>query len=175
MEYIKSPEEIKLDNGQTLMRRAFGNRAPKNDGIEKKPDMSLLPMDLLEEVAKAYEYGLAKYSRNSWRGGFEQHKNQAAALRHAADYWDKGELYDQDAFDRRGMKVMHPAMVIFNMLCIIDSIKNHPELDTRHRKTKSDAFCHRIKCPQAGKDAGCMDRGCEAYMCNQQLEKREEI
>ncbi len=38
-----------------------------------------------------------------------------------------------------------------------------------------DAFCHRIKCPQAGKDAGCMDRGCEAYMCNQQLEKREEI
>ncbi len=36
-------------------------------------------------------------------------------------------------------------------------------------------FCHRIKCPQAGKDAGCMDRGCEAYMCNQQLEKREEI
>jgi len=114
-------------------------QGPKNDAEENKPDLSLLPMDLLEEVAKAYEYGLTKYSRNSWREGFEQHRMQAAAMRHSADYWDKGELYDPDAMEKAGMEVMHPAMVIFNMLCIIDSIKNHPEFDTRYKKiTKSE-------------------------------------
>jgi len=112
-------------------------QAPKNDKEEGKPDMSLLPMDLLEEVVRAYEFGILKgYPRDSWRQGFLQSRTIAASRRHDTDYWDKGEVFDRQAKEEYGVEVFHAAMVIFNQLCIIDSIKNHPDLiDRRSFKT----------------------------------------
>lgn len=110
------------------------NQAPKMDAEEKKPDMSLLPMDLLEEVARAYEFGIAKgYPRYSWRKGFSVSRNVAASRRHDTDFWDKGEIYDKQAKEDYDIQVMHCAMVIFNQLCIIDALKNHPELMDRYK------------------------------------------
>ena len=37
--------------------------APKNNEQENKPDLSLLPFDVLELDARAYQYGLIKYSK----------------------------------------------------------------------------------------------------------------
>lgn len=100
----------------------------KNDNIEKKPDLSLLPMDLLGIVTRAYEYGLVKYQRNSHRGGFETNRNIAAALRHISDWNDKGQEYDKDAFELSGMKVHHLGMAIFNLLCILNAVVYKPDL-----------------------------------------------
>lgn len=113
--------------------------APKNNILEAKPDMSLLPLDLLEGLARAYEYGLVKpYPRNSWRKGFKQSVSLAAALRHITDYKDKGQMFDPDAKERANMDVYHIDMAIFNLLCVKDSILNHPELDDRYIREEKD-------------------------------------
>ncbi len=96
----------------------------KNDAIEKKPDLSLIPLDLLEEVCRAYEYGLKKYKRNSHRGGFETHRTIAAALRHISEWNDKGQEYDKDAWENEKLKIHHIGMAVFNLLSTIHAIKN---------------------------------------------------
>ena len=99
--------------------------------------MAYLPMDLLEEVARAYEFGGKKgYPRNSWRDGLSISRLVAASRRHDADFWDKGETFDRQAKEEYGMKVYHSAMVIFNQLCILDALINHPELDNRRLNQK---------------------------------------
>lgn len=100
----------------------------KNDAIEQKADLSLIPLDLLDFVSKAYEYGTRKYKRNSHRGGFETHRTIAAALRHIAEWNDKGQEYDKDAWEREQMKVHHLGMAIFNLISILNSIRYKPEL-----------------------------------------------
>lgn len=102
--------------------------APKNDEQEQKPDLSLLPLDVLQAVARSYEYGLVKYFRNSWRKGFRTNRNVAAAKRHISNWQDEGQLYDKDAYELSQKKVHHIAMAIFNLLCILDAEVNHPEL-----------------------------------------------
>lgn len=102
--------------------------ALKSEHIEKKPDLSLLPLDLLGIVTRAYEYGLVKYFRNNHRKGFETNRCIAAAMRHISDWNDRGQEYDKDAYEVAGMRVHHIGMAIFNLLCVLDSITNHPEL-----------------------------------------------
>lgn len=114
------------------------NLAPKNNILEAKPDMSLLPLDLLEGLARTYEYGCIKYSRNSWRKGFKQSNMLAASLRHITDYKDKGQMFDIDAIERADMHIYHIDMAIFNLLCVKDSILNHPELDDRYIREEKD-------------------------------------
>lgn len=106
-------------------------RAPKNTAQEGKPDLSLLPMDLLEGLARAYEYGCYKYSRNSWRKGFPQSEMIAASRRHDSDFWEKGEFFDKEA-EEAGFKVDHISMQIFNLLCVLDAELNHPQFCDRH-------------------------------------------
>jgi len=100
----------------------------KNDAIEDKPDLSLLPLDILAEVSKAYGYGTIKYKRNSHRGGFETHRMIAACLRHISEWNDKGQEYDKDAWEFANLKVHHLAMAIFNLICVLNSIMYKPEL-----------------------------------------------
>lgn len=112
--------------------------APKNNILEAKPDMSLLPLDLLEYEVRPYEYGLIKYSRNSWRKGFLQSVMLAASLRHIGDYKDKGQMFDPDAKEKANMDVHHIAAAIFCLRCVMDSIINHPELDDRYIREVKD-------------------------------------
>ena len=94
----------------------------KNDREEGKPNLALLPMDVLGRVARAYEYGLKKYRRNSWRKGFKTDRMIAAALRHISEWNDRGQEYDKDAYDSEGMRVHHVAMAVFNLLCVLHTI-----------------------------------------------------
>lgn len=109
-------------------------RAPKNNVVEGKPDLSEIPMDLMAYAAKAWEYGSkVKYSRNSWRKGFPMHENVRAIRSHLSDFWEKGEDYDQDAAIK-GVAVHHLGCIIFNACCLLDAFVNHPELDDRFKK-----------------------------------------
>ncbi len=111
--------------------------APKNDKEENKPDLSLLPLDLLSGLARAYEYGCHKYYRNSWRKGFQTSRTIAAALRHISNFWDEGLDLDFDALSD-GFEVHHIDMAIFNLLCVKDSIVNHPEFIDRYERPKTE-------------------------------------
>jgi len=108
--------------------------APKNNKKENKPDMSLLPLDLLTELlCPAYEVGIKKYWRDSWREGFKSTIMFAACLRHMTAFFFKGEDYDPDALKNQKIKVHHLGSAIFCLISMYDSWKNHPELDNRRK------------------------------------------
>ena len=110
--------------------------APKNNLIEQKPQGSLLPMDiLLEFLCPAYEEGLIKYSRESWRDGFPTSIMIDAALRHISKFFYEGEDFDPDA-KKIGVKKHHLAGAIFALLSILHTLKNHSSLDDRRKVKK---------------------------------------
>lgn len=97
-----------------------------SDGVplkmeEHKPKLSLLPRKGLEELAKVYEFGLTKYSRDSWRE-FTPEQAKAclpdAALRHLMAYCD-GEEIDV------ATGLPHLMQVVWN--CMTLQIITHPE------------------------------------------------
>ncbi len=97
--------------------------APKNNVIEGKPDLSLLPMDLLEEyLVPAYQEGLLKYRRESWRLGFPVSVMMAAAMRHMVKFFWHRESWDPDA-TALGIKKHHLAGAIFSLLAILWTLK----------------------------------------------------
>ena len=137
--YCTTPGCIDYDNCTAVYKPLDEQRAPIKTMSKEKPDLSLLPLDLLEELAIAYMYGIAKdYPRYSWRKGFPQDENIAAAYRHISAYWDKGEMFDPEAKELQGMDVYHIAMAVFNLLCVLDSTKNHPQFDNRYEKEKNE-------------------------------------
>lgn len=64
-------------------------RASKND--QEKPDLSLLPKILLEEISKAYMVGEKKYGRYNYCKGHKQSQLIAAAIRHLTAYFEGEE------------------------------------------------------------------------------------
>jgi len=119
---------------ETVTEPIKKKRAPKNNLKEAKPDMSLLPLDLLTELlCPAYEVGIKKYWRDSWREGFKSTIMFAACLRHMTAFFFKGEDYDPDALKNQKIKVHHLGSAIFCLISMYDSWKNHPELDNRRK------------------------------------------
>lgn len=108
--------------------------APKNDKKEKKPRMSLVPLDLIEELLPpAYEEGTEKYLQESWRLGFSQSKIFDSLQRHANAYYYKSEDYDPDPLAMK-YKKHHLGGVIFAALSLYLSGKTRPDLDDRPLK-----------------------------------------
>lgn len=105
--------------------------APKNNLIENKPQLSLIPMDLLSTFLEpAYREGLIKYDRESWRKGFNISTMIDALRRHEKAFFHKKEDIDPDAL-KFGIKKHHLGAMLFCIICMCDTIKNHPELDDR--------------------------------------------
>ncbi len=86
--------------------------------------MSLLPLDVLTELlVPAYEEGLQKYYRDSWRKGFDINVLMDATLRHLTSFFYDKENYDKDTFKKYGIKKSHLGAAIFNIICMYDSSK----------------------------------------------------
>lgn len=113
-------------NMETVTREA-----PKNDVAEAKPFMDTLPLDLLETLlVPAYEEGLKKYPRESWRQGFKASRMMRSHLRHLTACYYGGVDYDFDA-EKLGVIKHHLGGAIFSLICMYDTLINHPELDDR--------------------------------------------
>jgi len=111
--------------------------APKNNSKEGKARISLLPIDVLAKwVTPAYEEGVLKYERESWRNGFYTSVMVDAAERHIADFFYKGEDYDPDAA-KLGVRKHHLAGAIFSLLSILHTLETRPELDDRIIKCRN--------------------------------------
>ena len=105
--------------------------APKNNMSENKPRPSLLPMDILiETLCPGYEEGILKYYRESWRLGFPTSVMFDATIRHLNAYFYEKQDYDLDA-EKLGIKKLHLGGVLFSVICMIDTLLNHPEMDDR--------------------------------------------
>ncbi len=112
--------------------------APKHDSEERKPDLSLIPYDLINEMLlPAYEEGLQEYFKESWRLGFPVLKMCAAILRHLFSFMFKHEDYDPVAKEKYGIKKHHLGAVMFGCISIYNSLKINP-----------DRFDNRIRLPK---------------------------
>jgi len=92
--------------------------AKKNDVLDKKPDLSLLPKIFKEQVAYGMMAGAQKYGRNNYLEGHSINQLIAAAERHL-DAIKDGEDIDQDTTDRVERTVYHAALVCTNMLMLL--------------------------------------------------------
>ena len=109
--------------------------APKNNAKEGKPRSSLIPWDILiEYLTAAYEEGLLKYTRESWREGFKVTDLYDALQRHINAFFFDREDYDPDAA-KLGVKKHHLAGAMFCILSILWTLKTRPELDDRPTHT----------------------------------------
>jgi len=144
--------------------------APKNIDKENKPKPSLIPMDLLIKILEpAYQEGLLKYYRESWRIGFKTSDMYDGVMRHLSAYFYDKEDYDPDAAEL-GIKKLHLGGVIFGTLCMADTLLNHPKLDDRGKKykpiKKAIPKAMLYQCPYSKATLCTMDepcKGCETW------------
>jgi hypothetical protein len=64
---------------------------------EGKPRMELLPLDVLEEVARVLTFGAKKYKDNTWQKLKNAGKRYKGALLRHLTAIDRGELYDPES------------------------------------------------------------------------------
>lgn len=108
--------------------------APKNNIQEGKPRPSLIPMDvLIKHLTPAYEEGVMKYTRESWRQGFHVSVMIDAALRHINEFYYHGHDTDKDSLTGKH----HLAGAIFSLISILHTLDTRPELDDRRKHNVS--------------------------------------
>jgi len=84
--------------------------AKKND--QAKPDLSLLPLPALEQMALAFMYGEKKYGRYNYTAGFESHRLIAACLRHVSQYQNGEDLDPESGASHLGHALASLAMLL---------------------------------------------------------------
>lgn len=102
----------------------------KSEGVkhdQEKPDLSLLPREFLDEVAKAMMYGEKKYGRYNFTGGMAWHRIISACLRHITAFAG-GEDNDQES----GVSHLGHAGACVLMLCVY--YRRNLGTDTREKK-----------------------------------------
>ena len=99
----------------------------KND--EDKPDLTLIPYEVMAAMARGLMFGVQKYSRNNYTRGLSHTRLVASIQRHLAK-WASGATYDKDA-EQRGWKLTHVDLAASGMAMIHCNVGRHPELDDR--------------------------------------------
>lgn len=84
----------------------------KNDRKDNKPRMELIPLEVLEEVAKVFTAGAKKYGENTWQNLPDGYKRYSGALlRHLTEI-EKGNEIDEDT------GCLHIAQVVWNAMAM---------------------------------------------------------
>ena len=81
-----------------------------------KPDLSMVPLGLVEGCARAMMFGVGKYGRDNWRGGFADSRLLAACLRHIMAYTN-GERIDAES------GLCHLDCAAFSLGVVLDQIR----------------------------------------------------
>lgn len=84
------------------------------DGVkfdEGKPRFDLLPPDALNEVARVFTMGAAKYADRNWEKGMDWGRVYAATHRHMGAFWG-GEQFDAES------GLLHTAHATFGTLVL---------------------------------------------------------
>lgn len=125
----------RVQTGETPSRVSIhGDRLGTEDGSngkahrynEGKVDYSIIPLHLLEEEARVWMHGEAKYGRWNWTKGLKWSGVMASCLRHLFA-WLRGEDIDSES----GYTHIAHAMCNLRMLQLYRT--EHPELDDRRK------------------------------------------
>lgn len=91
---------------------------------QDKPEMDLVPMEAIEEIAKVLSFGAKKYSPGNWAKGISYRRLSAAALRHIFAF-----LAGEDEDKESGLSHISHALCCLSFLAW--HIRNRPDLDNR--------------------------------------------
>lgn len=116
-EYLKTLTEDKDGN---LVKELKGG--VKHD--QGKPDLTMIPYEALEEIAKVLMFGASKYGKNNWKKGISTTRLAGAALRHLGSWCDGVDLDSESNLNH----LTHSAT---NLLMLIWMLKHKPEQDDR--------------------------------------------
>lgn len=105
-----------------LNSQAKGSGARFNSG---KPDYSMIPMHLLEEIALVFMYGAKKYDDWNWAKGMKWSVPFACMMRHSFRFFFLGERNDKES------GYSHLAHIGCNLLMLMHYEKFFPEGDDR--------------------------------------------
>lgn len=94
------------------------SKASKNDKSDNKPDYSLIPKVLMDQLAYVMMAGAEKYGRFNYTKGHSLTQLTAAATRHLKQI-EAGQDIDPDTSGRVGVDVHHAANVCANMLMLL--------------------------------------------------------
>ena len=93
-------------------------KASKNDTVDNKPDYSLLPKVLMDQLAYVMMAGAQKYGRYNYTKGHNLNQLISAAERHLK-LLQSGEDIDADTSGRINQQIHHAACVCANMLMLL--------------------------------------------------------
>ena len=91
----KTTLQIEIENENKFQESLAGRRTEvmkKND--QGKPDLSMIPVEALNENARVLEFGATEYGRDNWRIGTNWTRFGSAMLRHVFA-WVGGETNDK--------------------------------------------------------------------------------
>jgi hypothetical protein len=91
---------------------------------QDKPRYELIPPWPLEQLARVYTMGAAKYNDYNWMKGMRWGRHFAAMMRHCWAFW-RGETYDPES------GLHHLAHAAFACFALMQYTLDHPELDDR--------------------------------------------
>lgn len=87
-----------------------------------KPQLSLNPIEALEQMAQAFAYGAAKYGRNNFKKGHAFSRTLDAALRHLSCV-AAGDFTDAESGNT------HLGHALASLAMLAHAMKHHPELN----------------------------------------------
>jgi hypothetical protein len=109
--------------------------APKNNNIENKAQISLIPLDLIIPMLEpAYREGIIKYQRESWRCGFNATVMYDALMRHLKSWFFDLESFDPETKEKYGIDKHHLGAVLFCAINLYATEMKFPEHDNRPLK-----------------------------------------
>jgi hypothetical protein len=95
-----------------------------------KPEaFDMIPVEPMQELARVYSMGAAKYSRDNWRKGYAWSLSFAALMRHCWLFW-RGETYDKES------GLHHLAHAMFHCSALIWFTDNRKDKDDRYKELK---------------------------------------
>lgn len=119
---IFNEESFKLDQEtQIIPHPKMGNKSDS-----KKPPITIIPREALEQEAQAFAFGAGKYGKYNFRKGIEYTRLLDAVMRHTLAFSD-GEDKDPESGES------HLAHARANLAMLLYMIKSHPELDDRYK------------------------------------------
>ena len=106
--------------------------APKNNDVEGKLQVSLVPMDIIVKMMEpAYREGVIKYERESWRLGFQSTVMYDALMRHLNAWFFDLESFDPETKEKYDINKHHLGAAMFCLINLYITDQSFPDLDDR--------------------------------------------
>lgn len=114
-----------------VMKEIMEEQAPVLKKLEQgtkydqgKPDLTIVPVEAIESMARAFMYGAKKYSRGNFKKGLEVNRTLAAALRHIYAF-SSGENLDPESGES------HLSHALAALAMTVYNLKHNPQMDDR--------------------------------------------